>query len=197
MVIAHHLVWTAYGCWLPNDPRGSMSHDVASAVIAELGEHHYGRRRVQPASRSIREFYSRANEVLKFPRLTFGPDDFGAVAESLRAGIQQHGYTCYACAVMPDHVHLLIRKHRDTAEAMIAKLQQSSRECLVTMGLRTPEHPVWTLGGCKRFLNTPDDVRRVIGYIERNPGEIGLPRQEWGFVVEYDGWPLRRSRKEC
>ena len=23
IVIAHHLIWTAYGWWLPNDPRGS------------------------------------------------------------------------------------------------------------------------------------------------------------------------------
>jgi len=26
MIIAHHLIWTAYGFWLPNDPRGSSSH---------------------------------------------------------------------------------------------------------------------------------------------------------------------------
>ena len=40
IVIAYHLIWTAYGWWLPNDPRGSMSRCIASDVIAELGELH-------------------------------------------------------------------------------------------------------------------------------------------------------------
>ncbi len=37
IVIAHHLIWTAYGWWLPNDPRGSTSHTIASDVLAEPG----------------------------------------------------------------------------------------------------------------------------------------------------------------
>jgi hypothetical protein len=36
-VIAHHLVWTVYGTWLPNDPRGSGSRYVAASALAELG----------------------------------------------------------------------------------------------------------------------------------------------------------------
>ena len=28
MVIGYHLIWTAYGWWLPNDPRGSTSHRI-------------------------------------------------------------------------------------------------------------------------------------------------------------------------
>ncbi len=42
---AHHLIWTAYGWWLPNDSRGSMSRFIASDPIAELGELHHGRKR--------------------------------------------------------------------------------------------------------------------------------------------------------
>jgi hypothetical protein len=37
IVIAHHLIWTNYGWWLPNDPRGSLSRTIASDLIAELG----------------------------------------------------------------------------------------------------------------------------------------------------------------
>ncbi|CAN5336531.1 hypothetical protein BH09PLA1_BH09PLA1_13850 [soil metagenome] len=46
MVIAYHLIWTAYGWRLPNDPRGSMSSFIASDLIAQLGQLHYGRNRV-------------------------------------------------------------------------------------------------------------------------------------------------------
>ena len=31
--------------------------------------------------------------------------------------MRERNYTCYGCAIMPDHVHLLIRKHRDQAES--------------------------------------------------------------------------------
>ena len=51
LVIAHHLIWTAYGWWQPNNPRGSMSRNIACDVLAELGQLHHGRKRVQPSSR--------------------------------------------------------------------------------------------------------------------------------------------------
>jgi hypothetical protein len=34
MVVAYHLIWTAYGHWLPNDLRGSMSHELRCAKFA-------------------------------------------------------------------------------------------------------------------------------------------------------------------
>ena len=48
-------------------------------------------------------------------------------------------------------------------------------------------HLVWTRGGWKRFLDSPDAVRTVIRYVEKNPPTAGLPRQSWGFVTRYDG----------
>ena len=47
MIAGYHLIWTAYGWWLPNDPRGSMSREIRAAAIADLGELHYGRKRIQ------------------------------------------------------------------------------------------------------------------------------------------------------
>jgi hypothetical protein len=38
-------------------------------------------------------------------------------------------------------------------------------------------------------LYTPDDVRRVIAYIENNPVKDGLAPQSFAFVTQYDGWP--------
>jgi hypothetical protein len=64
MVVGYHLIWTAYGWWLPNDPRGSSSHEIRVERIANLGEHHYGRKAQQPPSKEIRSFYREAREVL-------------------------------------------------------------------------------------------------------------------------------------
>ncbi len=190
IVIAHHLIWTAYGWWLPNDPRGSTSRTIASDVIAELGRLHYGRRRVQPSSQTMREFHERAKAVLKFPLLEFSPEEIDATGAAFSDAICRHRYTCYACAVMPDHVHILIRKHKHKAEQMIEILQESSRLRICDLALRGPRHPVWGGPGWKVFLDDPDAVRRTIGYIQGNPAKRNLPPQQWPFVAEYDGWPL-------
>src|SRR5262249_3286350 len=89
-----------------------------------------------------------------------------------------------------DHVHLLIRKHRDSAEEMIEKIQALSRKRLVEVGLRELEHPTWTRGGWKVFLDHPDDVKRTIRYLEDNPVKTRLPRQQGEFVTLYDNCPL-------
>jgi len=190
IVIAHHIMWTLYGWWLPNDPRGSTSRTIRKDILSELGEVHFGRKRVQPAGRDIRAFYHQAAGVLQHPLLEFSPKEFSQVANALEGTIHSLGYTCYACAVMPDHLHLLIRKHRDLAEEMIEKVHSQSRARLAEMGLREMGHPTWTRGGWKVFLEHPDEVRRTVAYIESNPIKSRLPRQVWPFVKDYDGWPL-------
>jgi REP element-mobilizing transposase RayT len=191
LVIAYHLIWTAYGWWLPNDSRGSGSHTIRNDVIAELGALHYGRKHIQPAGREVRAFYEQAAAVLRYPLLTFDDDDRAAVAAGFADAIATERYTCYACAIMPDHVHLLIRKHKHQAEQMIEALKTQSRWRLSETGHRPPDHPTWTGGsGWKVFLDHPDEVRRTICYIEQNPLPLGLPIQYWPFVKDYDGWPL-------
>ncbi len=71
MVFACHLIWTAYGWWLPNDPRGSRSHEIRNDFIAELGEPHHGRTKIQPPSAEIRAFDAHAARRLKHELLVF------------------------------------------------------------------------------------------------------------------------------
>jgi REP element-mobilizing transposase RayT len=182
LVIAYHLIWTAYGWWLPNDPRGSGSRTIRQEIIADLGELHYGRKQVQPAARDVRDFYRHAAAALKHPLLTFAEPDRDAIAVAFHREIEEQRYTCYACAIMPDHVHLLLRKHKHLAEEMVGRLQQSSRERLCAANLRGAEHPIWTgRGGWKVFLDHPDEVRRTIGYIERNPIQFGIAETRVAF----------------
>ena len=188
MVIAHHLIWTAYGWWLPNDPRGSMSHEIRVEKIANLGEWHYGRKRVQPSRPELQMFFAQSRDLLSHEPKEFSPDEFPLVAQALGDVIRERGYTCYACAVMPDHVHMLIRRHRDKAESMLAALQEKSRTRIIEMNLRGPTHPVWGGPGWKVFLNSRERIEQVVRYVRNNPIKIGLPEQYWNFVTKYDGW---------
>jgi REP element-mobilizing transposase RayT len=82
-------------------------------------------------------------DALKFPLLKFERGDLCTIAQAFARVIAQERYTCYACALMPDHVHLLIRKHKHLAEEMIENLQEESRAELLRVRLRPELHPVW------------------------------------------------------
>jgi REP element-mobilizing transposase RayT len=205
MIVGHHLIWTVYGYWLPNDPRGSMSQEIRSASIGELGDLHYGRKRMQPAGRVLNEFRERASDVLKHPLLILDEGEVATIAKAFAELIRSANYTCYACAIMPDHVHLLIRKHRDQADRMLERFQEVSRLAILAKSpanraaereaRRGDNHPVWGGPGWKVYLENIADMERTIKYIEDNPIEIGRPRQHWDFVRAYDGWIPGEVRK--
>jgi hypothetical protein len=64
VVAGYHLIWTAYGWWLPNDPRGSTSQQINCVTLQDSGELHFGRKRVQPARRVVKSFYAEARHRL-------------------------------------------------------------------------------------------------------------------------------------
>ncbi|MBX9681103.1 MAG: transposase [Gemmataceae bacterium] len=192
VVIGYHLIWTGYGWWLPNDPRGSGSTVVRNDVLKDLGELHYGRKRVQPPRATVKQFLSESAPRLMHSRISFDEAARKAIAEAFAETIRTERYTCYACVVMPDHVHILIRKHKHSAEAIMECLRSRSADKLRKTNLSPPGHPVWAGGdGWKVFLDVPDEIRRTIRYIDDNPLPLGLPQQKWAFVTPYDGWPLR------
>ncbi|HSU69554.1 MAG TPA: hypothetical protein VLJ39_21905 [Tepidisphaeraceae bacterium] len=95
---------------------------------------------------------------------------------------------------MPDHIHLCVRKHRDSAETMIAHFQEASRNAVIDLKIRHFDHPVWGGGGWKVFLDSPEDVTRTVKYVEDNPIKARLTPQDWSFVSRYDNWPFHKRR---
>jgi REP element-mobilizing transposase RayT len=194
VIAAYHLIWTVYGWWLPNDPRGSTSREIRATSIASLGELHFGRKRVQPTSRELREFRDAARGVLKHALLQLSASEMEAAGRAFAEVIRARCYTCYACAILPDHVHFLIRKHRDQAETMIAQLQEASRTAVRRCGSRGVDHPVWGGHGWKVFLETRDDIERTVVYIRRNLDGGRQAARPWPFVKPYDGWLPGQAR---
>jgi REP element-mobilizing transposase RayT len=120
----------------------------------------------------------------------FTPEERKLIACGFADTIKQQSYTCYACAIMPDHIHLVFRKHRDKAEQMIERFQDATRELIRSRyGERFPqEHPVWGGPGWKVYLDTQQAVQRSVLYVEQNPVQIGEIVQNWDFITPYDGW---------
>jgi REP element-mobilizing transposase RayT len=185
MVLAHHLIWSANACWLPNDPRGSSSSEIRVDLLACLGELYPGRKALPPSADQLRAFYQKADDLLAHKRHLLDGDEVTLVAEALAVTLRDRGWTCYAAAILPDHVHLLARRHRDPAETMLDVLQQDSKKALIQAGRRPVNHPVWGGPGWKVFLDSAERIMAVAEYIRRNPLNWGLPEQRWGFVTPY------------
>jgi REP element-mobilizing transposase RayT len=192
-VIAHHLILSGYGFWLANDPRGSGSEFIRQPKFEELGAIHHGRKSIQPTRQELRAFYQRANPRLEHTPLWFAPTLRTHIGKAISDFMSRKRYTVWACSVGSNHVHLCIRVHRDGYQQMWAELTEATREALINDQLVQKTHPVWADRPYSVYLHTPDDIRRVIKYIEENPAKEGLLSQRWSFIKEYDGWPLARK----
>ena len=149
----------------------------------------------QPSRGELRDFYRRAEPLLNHPIIWFDHAKRQVVAEAFREVVREERYTVYACAVLSNHAHLVIRRHRDDALTMLTRLADASRLRLRSPRKTTihPDHPIWSQRPYNVFLYTPEDVRGRIDYVNHNPLKEGLPPQDWDFVAIYDNWPHHKQ----
>jgi REP element-mobilizing transposase RayT len=188
MVLAYHLTFGAYGFWLPNDPRGSWSKYVGSRQLYEFG----------PATKTIsRESQAHAEHdhqrrqaaksALLFPPVVFSGEQARAVGNGFRHAVDEAGYHVYACAIMPDHVHLVVGRHERYVKRIISHFKaKASMELRGELWPYDESRPVWERGGWAVFLNDLNLIFNAIRYVEANPIREGLPAQRWSFVEPFE-----------
>lgn len=191
VIIAHHLILHGYGHWLPNDPRGSGSQTVRKENLSDLGPAHFGRKRVQPPRGELREFYHDAASRLDFEQVWFDDAKRQAIGRAFGKIVAEKKYTVWACAILCNHAHLCVRRHRDDAQTIWRAFADSPQKALRCMENIDNSHPIWSNRPYKVFLSTSDDVRRVITYTEGNPPKEKRLTQHWSFVKPYDNWPYK------
>jgi hypothetical protein len=181
-----------------NDPRGSGSSDFADLKFEPLGPIHFERKdhEAQPTREELREFHRRHQELLNFPVFWIDETIRGEVASAIAEVIRLRGYTCYACAICGNHLHLVIRKHKDHPTAIWDNFAEDIRSRL---RLRFPDrisvnHPVISARPYKVYLSSQAEVNGRINYINDNPVKEGLPPQQWEFVNAYDNWPMHKRQ---
>ena len=199
MVIASHVIFGAYGFWLPNDPRGSWSEFVGSWELFRCGgpvRKVTTRRSVASAPHDV-ALRQRTKERLKYPAVTFTEAQIEAVGRGFGRFAEKSGLRILACAVMPEHVHVVIARHRYKVEQAVVLLKGEASRVLDEENL----HPMaqfprtkkgrlakcWARGEWKVFLSDVEGIARAVAYVEENPVKEGRPRQEWGFVVPWEG----------
>lgn len=197
-MLGSHIVFSCYGFWLPNDPRGSGSRTVRAHHLWEIGgaatrvstTHSVANR---PHDRRLR---LQTKAALTRPAVILSREQMPAVAEGIAALLPKLELTLHALAVMPDHVHAVAAAHRLDPEELCEALKRAATRGLNDAGL----HPFrdrlrangkrpspWAVKGWCVFLYTPEEMRGRIRYVEQNPIEAGLPPQHWSFVTPYEG----------
>jgi REP element-mobilizing transposase RayT len=196
MILAIHSIFSTYGTWLPNEPRGSLSTFVASWELFRYGP----ATTVGPNDFVARKPYDRTlkkqmQSGLKRAPVRFTIPQIRVLGDSLR----NLPYTFHALAVMPDHVHAIIGRTCRDIRHVIGHIKSEMTRALRANAWFTDRSP-WAQHGWNIFLDSDKDVIRSIDYTNRNPARDGLPTQQWSFIQpfvpeEFSASDTRRKRR--
>ncbi len=196
MVIAYHVVFSTYGFWLPNDPRGSNSDYVRAKSLLPFGEAKKvkGNRSVarQPHDWKVRQL---AKEALKYKPVKFNGAQARSVGRGFANAIRTAKMRVLACAILPDHVHLVILRHRYSIETIVRLLKSNATTQLLnetlhpfqTIVLKDGSRPSpWGQKYRDVFLFEEDEISDKMDYVRNNPLKEGKTRQSWSFVQTFN-----------
>src|ERR1035437_4816444 len=107
-VLGYHLILSAYGFWLPNDPRGSWSDFVRSWELLRFGPAtKVATRRSVAHVAHDRKSRLAAKAALQFPTVQFDGRQAVAILNGFAHAVRESQYHILACAILPAHVHMV------------------------------------------------------------------------------------------
>jgi REP element-mobilizing transposase RayT len=196
MIHAYHVIWGAYGFWLPNDPRGSWSDFVGSWELARFGTATKSALRNQVDFEQWARWRATAQQALRFPPVVLTGDQARSVAAGFGNLVRKCGYTIWACSILPEHVHLVIARHTYKVE-IIANLLKGAATKQLTADSMHPHAKytgpggkvpsLWAERQWKSYLDTEDGIEAAIRYVQENPIKEGKRAQIWSFVSPFGG----------
>jgi REP element-mobilizing transposase RayT len=177
MVITYHAIFTTYGTWLPNDPRGSYSKKIYNDQLQVLGRIKHGRQYPAPHKNALLKFWTAATPALTRQPFFIDESTRFIIAGAFRAVVQRLDIRVRACAIMNDHIHVLVLRSKYRIEYIINQLKGAATQAL---GLkRTP----WTRSFWRVFISDAESLAAAADYICANPTSAGLAAQSWNFVT--------------
>jgi REP element-mobilizing transposase RayT len=130
-------------------------------------------------------------EALQHPPVQFT----GEQARTVVHGFADAPYALHACAVLPEHVHLVIAHTPRNIRRVVGHLKSEATRLLHDQGWFQDRSP-WADHGWNVYLDSHEAVERAIHYVEQNPVREGKRQQRWQCVVPYDRASARGSRSE-
>ena len=196
MIHGYHVIWPAYGFWLPNDPRGSWSETVYAWELLRYGKATKRIERIVIDSERYARWRSEAQRALKYPPVSFSDQQILQIGLGFQSYIQKSELTVWACSILREHVHLVLGRHKYKAEIAVNLLKGAASKQI----LSTQNHPMqsyfrglsrlpsmWGEGQWIVYLDTEEAIVNAIRYVNENPIREGLSQQNWGFVTRFEG----------
>ena len=142
-VLATHVILSMYGFWLPNDPRGSGSKYTGSDDLYEAGGKatKVETRHSLAAKPHDREKREQTKTAMKYPPVLLT----GIQARAVARGFATVDYPIYACAIMPEHAHLVLGRSTLPAKKIAELLKTAAEE--------SREYKIESRGLCPRTGN--------------------------------------------
>ena len=196
MILGFHFIFIAYGFWLPNDPRGSWSTTIRNLELLRFGP-----ATKTDTTRSVatkpHDYYKRqlAKKSLQHPPVRFNGRQARAIANGFAQVVSNQGYTVHAFAIMPDHVHLLMRWHQNDIDRIATQFKARATARLNTKGIHPmADHPrsngtlpsPWARKHWCPFIRSAEHMQTAIRYVEQNPIKAGFKPQRWKLVTPYE-----------
>jgi REP element-mobilizing transposase RayT len=198
MPLAHHSIFSMYGFWLPNDPRGSGSDYIAAWEL-----YRYGKATKVLSQQSVaaiehdRAARLAAKQSLRYPPVEIDGRQAVAIVGGFGEACAEGGYHVHACAVLPDHVHLVLGIHQRDIRVIVGHLKSRATRALKASGLSPGNRrSVWGAHGWNVYLDTAADVERAIRYVEENPIKEGKRAQHWSFVTPFESEVAERTASQ-
>jgi REP element-mobilizing transposase RayT len=198
MVHGYHVILPHYGFWLPNDPRGSWSEFVARWELVRFGKttRHLEQHTLSQLTSEELALREEMRQTLLYPPVTLTGAQALSVANGFRSQASKSGYVVWACAILPEHAHLVIARHRYKVEQIANLLKGAATTQLLEDGLhplakhaKAGERPpgMWARRLWKVFLDSDEQIENAIAYVNENPIKEGKPMQKWKWISPYGG----------
>lgn len=195
MILGYHFIFSAYGFWLPNDPRGSWSDVVREYEIAFFGPAtKINTTRSVAATKHDHTKRLAAKKALRYPPVLFTGEQAKVVAQGFATACCEANYRAIAFAIMPDHAHLLLEQHPKQVDQIASHLKAKATRALTDAQLHPmSQYPMasgrfpspWARNHWRVFVTQESQMHVAMKYVNDNPAKAGLRPQRWSFVRPY------------
>ena len=198
MVHGYHVILPHYGFWLPNDPRESWSNFVHQWELFRFGQSTRNLEQRKLSQLSAFELRQRnaAREALIYPPVQLNGSQALSVAQGFANQAKKSQYKIWACAILPEHTHLVIARHQYKVEQVANLMKGAATRRLMELdnhplaeyaknGSRPPR--MWAERRWKVYLDSDEGIENAIAYVLDNPVKEGKPVQNWSWLSPYRG----------
>ena len=137
----------------------------------------YGRQNPVLAKNLLIRFWTAATPRLTQPPFFIDDNIRPIIATVFKQVVQRLDIKIPACAIMNDHVHVLILRSKYRIEYLVNQLKGSA-----TRALRLKQTP-WARACWKVFITDIEALLAAANYIQANSTCAGMPNQSWDFIT--------------